>query len=71
MIRNGYNPFNDPTFVALIMLQVGFQIPIKFGLTKISQILRIWNINPPAVFSDTEEEEVVKMVDDYVLENNI
>jgi len=74
MMRNAYNPFNDPIGVLLIVVEGVIGAVLTYGLKRVAGFVRLWKPRAPLVFTqnppeENDPEEVVNLIEDYMEEN--
>ena len=74
MMRNSYNPFNDPIGTLLVVVEVFIGAGVTYGLKRVAWLVRLWRPRAPLVFTqnppeETDPDEVVNLIEAYMEEN--
>jgi hypothetical protein len=74
MMRNSYNPFNDPIGILLIVVEAVIGAVVTYGLKRVAGFVRLWKPRAPLVFTQNPPEEhdpdeVVNLIEAYMEEN--
>lgn len=74
MMRNAYNPFNDPIGILLIVVEAVIGAVLTYGLKRVAGFVRLWKPRAPLVFTQNPPEEndpgeVVNLIEAYMEEN--
>jgi Flp pilus assembly protein TadB len=72
LLRNSYNFYSDPALLIIITIMASAQLPIRKVFSLFSDALTIWKQRAPKIFigeEPSDEQEVVKLIDEYVEEN--